>query len=648
MNNNNVEKDLMSKFNWLIFAKPVSFGVFVFIVSISACLFFSTNIKQAIVETNRNTLLAKSEKISVDLQEIINRSVFDLYTLQSFFNTHQEISRSEFNQFTQFMLQGVDYIRAFEWIPKVAPSDREAFVKKQQSEFQHFSITSFSPEGLQQKSPAKDVYFPVTYMQPYIGNENALGFDLSSNMARKVTLEHARDKGEITTTDQISLVQAKGSSKDFLMVAPIYLKGDIPSSQLLRREELRGFVLGVFQINSLLSSILKQAKAEGLILSLKDLNTDKNSMLLGQIAEPEFSFNIQVPQRTWQLGFTMNPTLSHQVLTPPIYSWALLISFIISALLGLSAYALSRISFDSLQLKILNTEIQDYNQNLEAKVHERTRSLAVNNAELNKNVNQLTQNREALSELMSALKQQKEEAENKSKELTKSNKELDEFTYVVSHDLKAPLRGIDQLASWIEEDIDSDKMEDVSKHLTAIRQRIYRLEKLLIDLLEYSKVGRHEEKLTQVNSQELIQNVFMLNAPSSACKLSFGSAFPKKLDVTAQFELIIRNLIGNAIKHSNRENLHIEFNCTEQADAFTFSIKDNGPGIEAKHFDQIFKMFKTLEPRDKVEGSGMGLALIKKVVNTYGGSVYVKSELGQGSTFFFDWPKRLTDMEKNE
>ncbi|WP_438464709.1 CHASE domain-containing protein [Marinomonas sp. PE14-40] len=636
----------MSKFNWLIFAKPASFGIFVFIISTSVCLFFSSNIKQAIVETNRSTLLAKSEKISVDLQEIINRSVFDLYTLQSFYNTHQDVSRSEFNQFTQFMLQGVDYIRAFEWIPKVISPNREAFVNKQKSELKGFSITRFSQTGVLVKSPNKVTYYPVTFMQPYKGNESALGFDLSSNPARKATLDYARDTGEITTTDQISLVQDQSSSKDFLMVAPIYHMGDQPSSTQLRREQLKGFVLGVFQVENLLRSVNKQAIDEGLELSLKDLNTKKSSMLYGKRVKPEFSFNIQVPQRTWQLGFTMNPVLSHKVLNPPIYSWAVLISLIISALLGLSAYALSRILFDSLQLKILNTEIQDYNQNLEAKVHERTRSLAVNNAELNKNVNQLTQNREALSELMTALKQQKDQAESKTIELEKSNEELDEFTYVVSHDLKAPLRGIDQLASWIEEDIDANKMEDVPKHLTAIRQRIYRLEKLLIDLLEYSKVGRHEEKLTQVNSQELIENVFMLNAPSNACKLSFNSPFPKELAVTAQFELIIRNLIGNAIKHSNRENLHLEFNCAEQTDVFTFSIKDNGPGIETKHFDQIFKMFKTLEPRDKVEGSGMGLALIKKVVNTYGGRVYVTSELGQGSTFYFDWPKSLKETEE--
>lgn len=631
----------MKEISLLSNKKPIHVAIFVFIFSLTIAYYFSSNIKEEIVKNSNNAVLAKSEKISVYLQEVINRSVFDLYTLQSFYNTHQDIDYSQFSQFTRLLLKDIDYIRALEWIPKVDKASRTQFVETQKKEFGNFYIKELMSNKTLRLSSAKSEYFPVNFIQPLIGNENALGLDLGSNKSRRQTLEYARDSAEITATEQISLVQDKASSKDFLMVAPVYENGITPSTLVLRQNNLKGFVLGVFQINSLIKRVSSQAKDEGLILTLVDLDSDKSPFLFGQNLAEDFAFEILVPQRAWQLQFTMTDKLRNQVFSPPIYNWSLFMGFIISILLALSAYALVRISHDSRQVKRLNLSIKDHNQNLEVKVHERTQSLAMKNEELNNNVTQLTQSREALSRLMQELKKQKDDAEQKSIELTRSNKELDEFAYVASHDLKAPLRGIDQLASWIEEDLQSNDMDEVPEHLASIRQRISRLEKLLIDLLEYSKVGRHEEKISAVDSKKLIEDVFMLNAPSNSCQLSFKNHFPEKLAVTAQFELIIRNLIGNAIKHCNNENLLLELDCTEQADTYTFSIKDNGPGIDSKHFDQIFQMFKTLKPRDKVEGSGMGLALIKKVVNNYGCNIHVESKLGQGTTFFFDWPKTL-------
>ncbi len=631
----------MKKTTWQSYKKPSKIAIFIFIFSLLATFYLSSNIKDEIVKTGRNAVLAKSEKISVYLQETMSRSVFDLYTLQSLYNTNKEINYAQFQKFTELLLKDNDYIRALEWIPRIESDSRISFVAKQNLQFDGFQIKELMPNKSLRLSSHKKEYFPVNFIQPLKGNENALGLDLGSNKSRRSTLEYARDTAEITATEQISLVQDKASSKDFLMVAPIYENGTIPTTLELKNQTLKGFVLGVFQINSLINRVNVQAQEEGLLLTLVDLDSDVSPLLFGQALKHDYQFDIFVPQRSWQLQLTMSDALRTQVLTPPIYNWAIFVGIIISTLLALSAFALSRISLDALELKILNTKIKDHNQNLEAKVQERTQSIAKKNDELKSNVNQLTQSREALNKLMHELKHQKEEAEQKSIELARSNKELDEFAYVASHDLKAPLRGIDQLASWIEEDMASNDMDEVPEHLAAIRQRTSRLEKLLIDLLDYSKVGRHEEKLSEIDSKKLIEDIFILNAPSPSCKLSFNNHFPKALTVTAQFELIIRNLIGNAIKHSDKEELHIEFDCEEENNAYMFSIKDNGPGIDSMHFDQIFQMFKTLKPRDKVEGSGMGLALVKKVVNSYGGNVYVESSLGKGTTFFFNWPKTL-------
>lgn len=621
---------------------PFLIASLVFILSLAISLYFATKIKQEIVSNNLNVIFSQSEKIAVNFQATIDRSVFDLYTLQSFYNTQQSIEYHQFKRFTQLLLKDIDVIRALEWIPKVNGSNREEFVTQQKVHFKDFQIKALKESKRLKPSNAKAVYYPVTFIQPLVGNENALGLDLNSNAVRRSTLEYARDTGEITATEQISLVQDKLSSNDFLMVAPVYLGGTTPTTLELRQENLKGFVLGVFQVKSLIKEIKVQAENEGLSMSLIDLDAGKSPRLFGQNSHFDFTFDINLPQRAWQLQFTLTDTLRSQLYQPTLYHWTLAFGLTISCLLAISTFSLKRISSDRLKLMILNTHIQNHNQNLEAKVQDRTQSLAIKNDELSANVSQLIQSREALNKLMTELKKQKEEAEHKSIELARSNKELDEFAYVASHDLKAPLRGIDQLASWIEEDLASNDKDEIPEHLSSIRQRVTRLEKLLIDLLEYSKVGRHEEKISQVNSKQLIKDIFMLNTPSNQCELRFANRFPEHLNVTAQFELIIRNLIGNAIKHSNNDTLHIEFDCTENENAYTFSITDNGPGIDSKHFEQIFQMFKTLKPRDKVEGSGMGLALIKKVVNSYGGNVYVESTLGQGTTFFFNWPKNLS------
>ena len=631
----------MQAVSWLSKNKPVYLGLLSFVLSSAISLEFSTNLKNEIVSTNQNAVIAKTEKIADFLQEAIKRSVIDILTLQAFYNSHKDISYPQFEQFTQLFLNDINYIKTLEWIPKVEHKDRKDFEIQQTNTFNQFQIKKATANNRLEVSETKTNYYPINYIQPLAGNENMLGLDLSADRIQLETLEFARDTAEITTTEQINLLDEKDALHNFLMIAPIYHTGMIPTSLALRRAELKGFVLGSFKIANLINRVNEQALNDGFLMTLLDLDALTQPLLFGQRHKADYLFDLQLPQRTWQLELTMSDELRQKTLAPPLYHWALFCGFIISTLLALSAYALTRITQDSRQLKTLNSKIKGHNQNLEAKVDERTQSLAIKNEELNKNVTQLTQSREALNKLMLELKQQKEQAESKSLELARSNKELDEFAYVASHDLKAPLRGIDQLASWVIEDLEANEFTEIPEHLTAIRQRISRLERLLVDLFKYSKVGRHEEKVSQVDVQKLIKDVFILNAPSTQCSLSFSDNFPYKINVTAQFELIIRNLIGNAVKHADKEELHIEFDCSEQNNAYTFSIRDNGPGIDPKHFEQIFEMFKTLKPRDKVEGSGMGLALIKKVVNSYGGKVFVESSLGQGSTFYFNWPKNL-------
>ena len=224
-------------------------------------------------------------------------------------------------------------------------------------------------------------------------------------------------------------------------------------------------------------------------------------------------------------------------------------------------------------------------------------------------------------------------------ELKRSNKELNDFAYVASHDLKAPLRGIMQLSAWIEEDIADFATDDTKSNLTLLMNRTSRLEKLLEDLLDYSRIGRKVGDIQTVDTNELVLNVFDLQDPSDNITLICQASLPVIDTVISPFETIIRNLIGNAIKHNDKENGVITVSGQEFSKYYQFSVKDNGPGIPARYHEQIFELFKTLQPRDEVEGSGMGLSIIKKLLDYHNGSIAVESDGENGTCFTFTWPK---------
>jgi signal transduction histidine kinase len=229
------------------------------------------------------------------------------------------------------------------------------------------------------------------------------------------------------------------------------------------------------------------------------------------------------------------------------------------------------------------------------------------------------------------------------RELEQTNLDLDKFAYIASHDLKAPLRGIEHLATWIKEDIADPKA--TAGHLLMMSQRISRMEKLLDDLLRYSRIGRTKMEVTTVGTTMLVQKLFEMASPPSAFKLKIVGSLPTFKTHEVPFELVLRNLINNAIKHHDRADGVITISAAEEDDFFEFRVQDDGPGIKSEFFGKIFEVFQTLRPRDEVEGSGVGLAMVKKAAQVYGGGVRVQSEEGAGSSFFVRWPKQARDVQ---
>ena len=223
-------------------------------------------------------------------------------------------------------------------------------------------------------------------------------------------------------------------------------------------------------------------------------------------------------------------------------------------------------------------------------------------------------------------------------ELERSNRELDQVAYSVSHDLKAPLRAVHNLADWIAEDAGHLMPENSRGDLALMQQRIVRMERLLEDLLAYSRIGRGKHSVDPIDCGELVREVVQLLAPSAGFTIQIGE-LPVLSAERAPLEQVFRNLIGNAIKHHDRADGRVEITARDLGERVEFVVRDDGPGIPAEYHALVFQMFKTLKPRDEVEGSGMGLALVKKIVENQRGSITLTSSPGQGAAFQFTWPK---------
>ncbi|MEA3226054.1 MAG: ATP-binding protein [Planctomycetota bacterium] len=287
------------------------------------------------------------------------------------------------------------------------------------------------------------------------------------------------------------------------------------------------------------------------------------------------------------------------------------------------------------QRKQAEEELREARDELEARVQERTAALVQANKGMESEIREREKAEHSLEKLNRDL-------ESSVRELTRSNRELQEFSYVAAHDLKTPLRGIVTLAEWISTDYAEEFDEAGREQVSLLIGRTKQMNSLVDNILEYLSLGQDNPNEQEVDLNAALSEVIDDISPSDDIQIIVESELPTLVCKKKRIVQIFQNMLSNAIRHGSTHEGQIIVDCVNKGNFWEFSVADNGPGIDRKYFEKIFRIFQTLSPREQTESRGIGLSIVKKIVELNAGSIWVESEIGAGSTFFFTLPIQMT------
>lgn len=241
-------------------------------------------------------------------------------------------------------------------------------------------------------------------------------------------------------------------------------------------------------------------------------------------------------------------------------------------------------------------------------------------------------------DLEEEVKSRTKDLNNRTNILAKKNSELEEYAYVISHDLKTPIRNVHTLIQWLIDDNKDIFTEKINNDLEVVKEQTNQMELLVNGILNYSLQKKEGSIIEEVDLEKIVTNLAKVNTIVN-CEILLKNTLPKVKGIEVQLLQVLQNLIQNAIKYNdkNEKIISVDYKATEEF--HQFSIQDNGIGIDEKYFKKIFRLFQRLELNSEKDSIGIGLALVKKIINTMGGEVWLDSKLGVGTTFYFTLPK---------
>ena len=288
--------------------------------------------------------------------------------------------------------------------------------------------------------------------------------------------------------------------------------------------------------------------------------------------------------------------------------------------------------------RAFHAHLVGYSAQLEREVQKRTAELSAANEALRREIGERER---AAAEIRTLNAELELRVRERTAEIENVNKELQEFAFIVSHDLKAPLGGINRLAQWLVEDYYGRGIDAKGREMfELLRNRVKRMDQLISGVLAYSRVSRWESQDEPIDLNPLVGDVIDSLAPPAQMRIAAAPNLPVIIGDQIRLIQVFQNLIDNAVKFMDKPNGVIAIDCQDSGADWLFRVTDNGPGIDARHHERIFQIFQTLTPHAESENVGIGLTIVKKIVEFYGGKIWVESEFGKGSTFCFTFPKK--------
>lgn len=708
----------------------------IFCLCTAIFLFIFSYQRKVYNELVNDILIEQVEERAQAIEAEISHSLSVITSIRSFYLASEFVSRKEFNVFTTPYFAELDSIQALEWIPKVSASQRAAYEKRARDEgLPGFQFTEKSSEGKMVPATEREIYFPVYYLNPIKGNENALGFDLNSNKERRRILSISRDTGETLATAPISLVQERGKSFGFIVFSPIYKKNINISGIEERRAAFEGFALGVYRINDLISAALKDFPVVGLNLNVTDITDKTKEHLLmtfieGSMVEPEIEDSIKntarslstvinILGREWKIDVSTTPAFARRL--PNDHSRGFLIFGIVLTVLITWIYSMLVSKTSTLNALVVK-RTEELNRSLEETASEKDKIDAIisslgDGLLVTDNENKVLLMNKAAEELLDVqvfeavghsvnlaikddtLRDQvidtlkkssgyefdftldsagdvttgkgrimraktaviNDKFGNKSGIVTiihdvSHEREVDrmktEFISTAAHELRTPLTSIQGYSEILSTRDDLSKAER-EKFLGYINHQSKGLAMIIDDLLNISRMENGKGLVlnrVRCDTGEAIQMIcdqYDKISPNHdiACHL------PKEIvhlfvdkDKMAQ---VLTNLLSNAVKYSP-DGGTISMTGDIEGDEYVIAVKDNGIGMTPEQMAQVFNKFYRVNTSETApEGTGLGMTIVKHIVEAHGGRIWLESEPGKGTKVIFTIPIKKKNIPYN-